>query len=100
MLDADAIFIYKTIVSKYKNVYIVTELFQLNTMSFLVQENEQAADKNLKAGYYASKPFAAGEIYVGTILNSLMCSSYYNEKIMDILDQMILGSANTPKSIE
>lgn len=40
MLDADAIFIYKTIVSTYKNVYLVTELSQLSTMSFLVQEND------------------------------------------------------------
>jgi len=46
-----------------------------------------------------SKPFAGGEIYVGSLLNSLMCQAYYNPKIMDILDQMILGSANTPQEI-
>ena len=29
-----------------------------------------------------------------------MCQAYYSEKIMDILEQMILGAANTPLSIE
>jgi len=83
MLDADAIFMYKTIEANYKNVSIVTELASMSTVGFLVQENDLMVQK---AGYYASKPFAAGEIYVGSLLNSLMCQAYYNPKIMDILD--------------
>lgn len=37
MLDADAIFMYKTIEANYKNVIIVTELAQMGAIAFLVQ---------------------------------------------------------------
>ena len=46
-----------------------------------------------------SKPFASGEIYVSSLLDSLMCQTYYNPKMSEILDQLILGSANTSEKI-
>lgn len=41
-LDADAIFMYKTIEKSYKNVVIVTELASVNAIAFLVQGKEDA----------------------------------------------------------
>ena len=35
-LDADAIFMYKTIEANYKNVIIVTELASVSAIAFLV----------------------------------------------------------------
>lgn len=35
-IDADAIFMYKTIEANYKNVVIVTELASMSTIAFLV----------------------------------------------------------------
>lgn len=74
MLDADAIFmykiIYKTIEPNYKNVVIVTELAQMGAIAFLVSGNEE---KYQKQGYFMSRPFASGEIYVSSLLDSLMC---------------------------
>ena len=46
-----------------------------------------------------SRPFASGEIYVSSLLDSLMCQAYYSPKITEILDQLIMGSANTPEKI-
>jgi len=40
VMDADAIFMYKTIEKNYRNVSIVTELASMNTMSFLVSEQD------------------------------------------------------------
>jgi hypothetical protein len=40
VMDADAIFMYKTIEKTYRNVSIVTELASMNTMSFLVSEQD------------------------------------------------------------
>ena len=37
-MDADAIFMYKTIEAKYNNAYIVTELESMSTVAFLVKE--------------------------------------------------------------
>ena len=41
-LDADAIFMYKTIEKSYKNVVIVTELASVNAIAFLVQGKEDS----------------------------------------------------------
>lgn len=96
-LDADAIFMYKTIESKYKNVVIVTELRTVSAISFLVQGKEESNMQ--KDQYYSSMPFAAGEIFVSPLLDSLMCQAYYSPKITEILEQLIMGSANTPEAI-
>ena len=69
-LDADAIFMYKTIEANYKNVVIVTELASVGAIAFLVQGKDETVQKD---NYYSSKPFAAGEIFVSHLLDSLMC---------------------------
>tara|TARA_B110000285_G_C14953078_1_gene527803 strand:+ start:79 stop:384 length:306 start_codon:yes stop_codon:yes gene_type:complete len=40
-LDADAIFMYKTIEADYQNVVIVTELASVSAIAFLVQGKEE-----------------------------------------------------------
>ena len=40
MLDADAIFMYKTIEANFKNLIIVTELASMNAIAFLIPGNE------------------------------------------------------------
>lgn len=56
-LDADAIFMYKTIEGHHKNVTIVTELTSVSAIGFLEAGKEE---QSLKEDYYSSKPFAAG----------------------------------------
>jgi potassium large conductance calcium-activated channel subfamily M alpha protein 1 len=46
-----------------------------------------------------SKPFASGEIYVSSLLDSLMCQAFYSPKITEFLDQMLMGQANTPEKV-
>ncbi len=40
-----------------------------------------------------SEAFASGEIYVSTMLDSLICQAYYNPFITSILYQLIMGNA-------
>jgi hypothetical protein len=40
LLDADAIFMYKTIEANFKNLHIVTELASMNAIAFLDPGNE------------------------------------------------------------
>jgi hypothetical protein len=96
LLDADAIFMYKTIEANFKNLHIVTELASMTAIAFLDPGNE---DRYQKLGYFMSKPFASGEIYVSSLIDSLMCQTYYNPKMSEILEQLILGSANTSEKI-
>ena len=95
-LDADAIFMYKTIEKHYKVSIIVTELASVNAITFLVQDKDGNAQKE---NHYQCLPFASGEIFVSNLLDSLMCQAFYNSNISEILEQLIMGSANTPRSI-
>lgn len=62
----------------------------MSTISFLSQsKNNYIKD----IGYIASEPFASGEIYISTMLDTLICQAYYNPFIINILDQMIMGGA-------
>jgi hypothetical protein len=97
ILDADAIFMYKTIEANYKNVVIVTELASVTAIAYLVQGKDNSSPQ--ETDYYSSKPFAAGEIFVAHLLDSLMCQAYYYPKLTEILEQMIMGSANTPEAV-
>ena len=68
ILDADAIFMYKTIGYQTKNPIIVTELATINAIAFIEQDKGDT-----DSSYYSSKPFAAGEIFISHLLDSLMC---------------------------
>ena len=83
MMDADAIFMYKTIEANFKNLIIVTELATMQAIAFLVPGNEE---RYQKLGYFMSKPFASGEIFVSSLLDSLMSQAYYSPKITEILE--------------
>ena len=96
MMDADVIFMYKTIRNTFSNSIIITELASTSTINFLIQSK----DENLeKYGYSISRPFAAGEIYFSFLLDTLLCQAYYSPKITEILEQLIMGSANTSEKL-
>ena len=60
-VDADTIFIYKTVKLLNPQIRIITELASINTISFL----SLARNQNIKQyGYVVSEAFASGEIYV------------------------------------
>jgi len=61
---------YKTIDAYCKNPIIVTELASVGAVAFLVKGKEENFQKD---DYYQSKPFAAGEIFVSHLLDSLIC---------------------------
>ncbi len=90
MIDADTIFIYKAIRNENKNVLIIADLASISTIGFISSTDEKNFQKQ---GYRLSEQFAVGEIYTSSMLDTLMCQSFYNEYMTDILQQLILGSA-------
>jgi hypothetical protein len=70
MVDADTIFIYKTVKIMNKHVRIITELASMSTISFL---SSTTNDYIQKYGHIASEPFASGEIYISSMLDTLIC---------------------------
>ena len=47
----------------------------LSTISFLSQAKNEVMQKY---GYIASEPFASGEVYISTMLDTLICQVYYS----------------------
>jgi hypothetical protein len=91
---------YLTIEANYKNVTIVTELTSVSAIGYIeAGKEEQSNEQSQKEDYYSSKPFAAGQIFVSHLLDSLMCQAFYQDKITDLLEQIIMGPANTPESV-
>lgn len=90
--DADTIVIYKTIqhICQDNPVQIITELISKDTISFLTKKRSEMVES---LGVIMSEPFASGEIYISTMMDQLMCHSFYNPKILEILNQMIMGDA-------
>ena len=93
MVDADTIFIYKAIKNETKSTMIIAELVSVSALSFL----DSNSDENLikKQGYWLSPSFAVGEIFIGSMLDTLICQAFYNPFITEILKQLIMGSAGS-----
>jgi hypothetical protein len=91
MLDAETIFIYKTIKQCNKDLQIMTELYFSSNIEFLLPKSQINFD------YKYTTLFAAGEVYISTIIDTLTCQSYYNPHIVTILQQILKG-ANVPDS--
>ena len=93
MVDADTIFIYKAIKNETKNALIIAELVSVSAISFINSSNDDSYVR--KQGYWLSEPFALGEIYISSMLDTLICQAFYNPYITDILQQLIMGSAGS-----
>lgn len=91
MLDSETIFIYKTLKQCNKDLQIMTELFYSSNIVFLLPKSLVNFD------YKYSTLFAAGEVYISAIIDTLTCQSYYNPHIVTILQQILKG-ANVPDS--
>ena len=90
MIDADTIFIYKAIRNENKNVLIIADLISISTIGYISSTDQGSMDKQ---EYRLSEQFAVGEIYTGSMLDTLVCQTFFNQYICDILQQLILGSA-------
>ena len=93
MVDADTIFIYKAIKNETKSTMIIAELVSVSALSFLNSNSDENLIK--KQGYWLSPSFAVGEIFIGSMLDTLICQAFYNPFITDILKQLIMGSAGS-----
>ena len=98
LVDMDTIFIYKAIQNETKSIMIIAELISVSALSFL---NSEDNDENIikEQGYWLSPSFAVGEIFIGSMLDTLMCQAFYNPFITNIIKQLIMGSAGSNYSI-
>jgi hypothetical protein len=68
MLDAESIYIYKAIKKCNKEVQIITELVYSSNIDFLMPST-----KSNNPDYKFTTLFAAGEVYISSIIDTLTC---------------------------
>ena len=44
--------------------------------------------------YFKTSKFATGDIYFSSIVDGLLCQSYYNDSLITILDHLLVGSVD------
>lgn len=92
MLDAESIFIYKAIKKCNKNVQIMIELVYNSNIEFLLTKDAKKDVKSDQEFKYEFTPlFAAGEVYISSIIDTLTSQAYYNPHIVTILRQLLTG---------
>lgn len=87
MLDAESIYIYQAVRKVNKDVQILTELVYSSNIEFLLSEYPPNGD------YHFSTLYAAGEVYISAIIDTLTCQSYFNRYIVTILQQILKGTS-------
>ncbi|CDW84459.1 cation channel family protein [Stylonychia lemnae] len=90
LLDAKTIFKYNIIKKKNPKVNVVTELISQDNIAFLL-DNPLLYHLMKKYEYDQTPTFASGEVYLSSLMDSLLCQAYYNPALPTVLRQLIVG---------
>ena len=90
MMDADSIFIYKAVKNESKKTLIIADLISTNSIGYLSAASDENSDSH---GFWLSEPFASGELYISSMLDTLICQAFYNPYILNIISQLMLGES-------
>ena len=90
MMDADSIFIYKAVKNESKKTLIIADLISTNSIGYLSATSDENSDLH---GFWLSEPFASGELYISSMLDTLICQAFYNPYILNIISQLMLGES-------
>ncbi|XP_067857626.1 calcium-activated potassium channel subunit alpha-1a-like [Heptranchias perlo] len=84
---------FSSLVNKhYYRIPIITALVHDSNVHFLDQEDRDDPDTDL----YLTQPYASGCVFASNILNSLMCTTYFNDNILTLIRTLVTGGA-TPQ---
>ena len=90
MMDSDSIFIYKAIKNESQKTLIIADLMSVNAIGYL----SLVGDENLELyGFWLNEAFASGELYISSMLDTLICQAFYNPYILNIISQLMLGES-------
>jgi len=87
LLDSDTIFTYKAVKRMNDSAQCVVEFMKDNNISYL---NPESGMINSSGDDYKSTPqFAAGELFASSLLDTVVCQSFYNPHIVNIINRFI-----------
>ena len=90
MVDADSIFIYKALKNESNNILIIADLISSNSIGYISNSGDENLDN---FGFWLNEAFASGELYISSMLDTLICQSFYNPYILNIIYQLMLGES-------
>ena len=93
LLDARTIFKYKCVKKIRPEIPIVTELVCPQNLVFILPQPKDYAIMR-KYGFAQTPTFASGEIYISSVIDSLICQAYYNSALITVLHQLLVGNIN------
>ncbi|XP_067879335.1 calcium-activated potassium channel subunit alpha-1-like isoform X2 [Heterodontus francisci] len=76
----------------YYRIPVITALVHDSNVHFLDQEDRDDPDTDL----YLTQPYASGSVFAPNILNSLMCTTYFNDNILMLIRTLVTGGG-TPE---
>lgn len=89
-MDAQTIFKYNIIKKKNPKVNIVTELISEKNLEFLL--DDPLLYRIMKDYDYDQTPtFASGQVYLSSLMDSLICQAYFNPALITVLNKLIVG---------
>ncbi|EGR28582.1 hypothetical protein IMG5_172560 [Ichthyophthirius multifiliis] len=94
MIDSESIFIFKAIQKINQNVQIMIEMVYASNAIF-VQKKSLINHSNSQLKTELIPLYAAGQIYVSPIIDTLTCQTYYNPHILTILQQILTGDKSS-----
>ena len=86
LIDADSIFSYQHIKRIGEDNVLVVELVSAPNMSFLEPKQTWTSSE-----FYMSPCFASGTAYTASILDTLVCQTYYNRDLLTIIRVLVCG---------
>ena len=92
MRDARTIFMYNIVKEKNPKVNVVTELIIEDNIAYMLDDPRLYFLMN-EYGYDKTPIFTSGDIYLSSLMDSLLCQAYYNSELITVLKQLIIGDA-------
>jgi hypothetical protein len=96
LVDADTIFTYRMISKANPQINITCELVTQSNIGFLKTTTTKREVNRSKAGSTSSfeelSPcFAAGQVFITSLVDTLICQAYYNTHIIEIVKHLVGG---------
>lgn len=106
LIDSDSIFTYKAVKRLNEKANIIVEFVRESNLDYMnlegpslatVAQNDMHSDHHtrlslLKEGaddYHESPLFASGSIFTSSLLDTLVCQTFYNPLIIDVVQRML-----------
>ncbi|EKX33910.1 hypothetical protein GUITHDRAFT_119893 [Guillardia theta CCMP2712] len=87
LMDADSIFTYRSILSIHPNANIICQIRNSDNIMFLMQEDRTDSESEITL----CPPFAAGHVFLNSVIDRLMSQCMYNEHLLPILRELVIS---------